>query len=96
MLVRERFGECNRFLFVGVYAVSGRLIWPAHDAILRVIFAKCLQVLSVPGVIQLPHILEIGYSIHNPPRHLFPDNIRFGSDRWFANKAPDSSATELR
>src|SRR5438552_2087320 len=45
-----------------------RLIRPAHDAILRVIFPKCLQVLSVPRIIQLLHILQICCSIHNAPR----------------------------
>src|SRR4051794_26811852 len=70
MLVRKRLEECNRFLFVGVYAMGGRLIRPAHDAILRVIFPKYLQVLSVPRIIQLLHILEICCSIHSAPRGL--------------------------
>jgi hypothetical protein len=67
MLVRKRLEECNRFLFVGVYAVWGRLIRPAHDAILRVIFPKCLQVLCVSRVIQFLHILQICCCIHNAP-----------------------------
>src|SRR5205823_5687538 len=74
VLVWEHLEECNRLLFMGVYAVGGRLIRPAHDAIVRVIFPKCLQVLSVPRIVQLLHILEICCSIHNAPRlllHLF-------------------------
>jgi hypothetical protein len=67
MLVREHFEKCNRFLFVGVNAVCGRLIRPAHNAILRVKFPKYLQVLSVPRIIQLLHIFQIGCSIHNVP-----------------------------
>jgi len=51
VLVREHLEKRNRLLFMGIYAVGGRLIRPAHDAILRVILAKCLQVLSIPGVV---------------------------------------------
>lgn len=49
------------------HAVRGQLIRPTHNAILRVIFSKRLQVLSVPRIIQLLHVLQIGCSIHNPP-----------------------------
>jgi hypothetical protein len=36
VLVRKHLEECNRRLFMGIYAVGGRLIRPAHDAILGV------------------------------------------------------------
>ena len=48
MLVREHLEECNRFLFVGVHAVGGRLVGPAHDAILRMIFPKCQHPAPIP------------------------------------------------
>jgi len=40
VLVREHLEKRNRLLFMGIYAVGGRLVRPAHDAILRVILAK--------------------------------------------------------
>jgi hypothetical protein len=77
MLVREHLEECNRLLFMGIYAMSWRLIRPAHDAIFRVIFPKCLQVLRVPRIIELPHILQICCSVRNAPRVLSRRSIRF-------------------
>src|SRR5215472_9665705 len=65
VLVREHLEECNSFLFVGVDAMCGWLIGPAHNAIFGVIFAKGLQVLRIPGIIQLFHVLQIGCSVHD-------------------------------
>lgn len=99
MLVRERLEECNRLLFVGVYAVCGRLIRPAHDAILRVIFSKCSQVLCVPRIIQLRHILQICCCIHNEPRVPSRRSIRFNSDSRGRQPCPvrgHYSAEEMR
>src|SRR4029079_11247727 len=56
VLVWKHFEECSRLLLVGIYAMGGRLIRPAYNAIFRVIFSKCLQVLSVPRIIQRLHI----------------------------------------
>jgi hypothetical protein len=73
-LVGEHLEKCNRLLFMGIYAMGRRLIRPPHDAIFRVIFPKCLQVLSIPGIIQLLHILQIRCSIHNAPLFLSDDS----------------------
>src|SRR5262250_3271076 len=45
MLVREHLEECNRLSFMGIYAMGGRLIRPAHDAIFRVITAERRKIL---------------------------------------------------
>ena len=55
--------ECNRLLFVGFYAVGWRLIRPAHDAILRVVSAKRFEILCIPRIVQLLHVLLILASI---------------------------------
>src|SRR5579862_6536299 len=70
VLVRKHLEECNRLLFMGVYAMRGWLIRPAHDAVLSVIFSKRLQVLSIPRIIQFFHVLQIRRSIHNPPPYI--------------------------
>jgi hypothetical protein len=69
-LVGKHFEECNRLLFVGFYAVGLALIRPAHDAILRVVSPKRFEILCIPRIAQLLHVLLIVASIHNPPHEL--------------------------
>lgn len=77
VLVRKHLEKCNGLLFMRIHAVCGRLIGPPDDAIFGVIFPKGLQVLCVPRIIELSHILQIGCSVHSAPRVLSGRSIRF-------------------
>src|SRR5438093_13726940 len=56
---------------MGFYAVGWRLIRPAHDAILRVVSTKRFEMLCIPRIVQLPHVLQILTSVHNLPHEIY-------------------------
>jgi hypothetical protein len=58
------------------FVLSDRCASLAHEAILRAASRKRFEILRVPGVVQLLHVLQILASIHSPPHEMFISQLK--------------------
>jgi hypothetical protein len=64
VLVREHFKKRNGFLLMRFPAVGRGLIRPAHNAVFGVIAPEGCEILRVPRVVQIFHVLQIFGRVH--------------------------------